>query len=107
MPKNNWIYAKDSTLATLTESEWADIEQDFNFEGQDIIVREFTWTLGDMIVFDWTFMGVNTKGKGLVSEEAISLDYAGHDDKAFVVEMKEVFSEDNMNDIYENHEQYK
>ena len=104
-PKNNWVW-NNGTNQNLTNEQIGEIEQDYNFTGQTINVNSIQWDLNDRVVCLFEFMGVRAFRQQEASSESLAHVNRGDEDLAMFEELKRVFAEDTMNDIFENHKEY-
>ena len=103
--KNNWLF-NNHVNTCFTDEQFKQLEECFDFSGQDILIYELACDMYGDFHFDFDFMGVKFKGsrkldsvnQALWSEETrewIEFDMA-----------LELLSHDAMNDVYHNHELY-
>ena len=109
-PKNNW-YFKGQLNTCFTNEEFQQLEEEYAFAGQDIYIKQLACDVFGDFHFDFTFMGVEFKGKRKLDSVNRALWNSTNDDRHIeyiVFELSsELLSHDAMNDVYHNHELYK
>ena len=104
-PKNNWHF-QTSVNTCFTPEQFEQLEECYDFSGQDILIFNLGCDMYGDFHFDFDFMGVKFNGtrkldpvnKALWSEET---------SEYIEFEMcLDLLSHDAMNDVYHNHELY-
>ena len=105
-PKNNW-HCGGQINQCFTNEQFEQLEETYEFSGQDIYIDNLGCNMYGDFQFDFTFKGIRFEGvrkldsvnKALWSEET---------QEYIEFEMcLELLSHDAMNDVYNNHELYK
>ncbi len=105
-PKNNW-YFRNRLNDCFTSEEFEKIEECYTFSGEDIFIKELACDIFGDFHFDFTFMGVEFKGKRKLDSVNRAL-WSEETAEYIAFEMSlELLSHDAMNDVYQNHEIYK
>jgi hypothetical protein len=109
-PKNNWHYGNTVNKCFAPE-EFEQLEEEYTFSNQDIYIKLLGCDMYGDFHFDFTFMGVEFKGKRKLDSVNRALWNSTNDDRHreyIVFELSaELLASDNMNDVYQNHEIYK
>ena len=109
-PKNNWSY-QGQVNTCFTSIQFEQLEEEFEFSGETINIDKFSCNMFGNLVFDFTFKGVKFEGiRKLDSvKQALWNTKEWEFDVREYIEFEmalELFSPDNMNDVYYNHELY-
>jgi len=108
-PKNNWHYGNTVNKCFAPE-EFEQLEEHYTFSGEDIYIKTLGCDMYGDFHFDFTFMGVEFKGKRKLDSVNRALWNSTNDDRHreyIVFELSaELLASDNMNDVYQNHELY-
>lgn len=105
-PKNNWHF-KTSVNTCFTEEQFKELEEEYQFSGEDILIFNLGCNMYGDFLFDFDFMGVKFSGVRKLDKEDQAV---WSDESREYIEFQmclELLSCDLMNDVYENHEQYK
>ena len=109
-PKNNWHF-KNTVNKCFAPEEFEQLEEHYTFSGKDIYIKQLACDIFGDFHFDFTFMGVEFKGKRKLDSVNRALWNSTNDDRHreyIVFELSaELLASDNMNDVYQNHEIYK
>jgi len=109
-PKNNW-HCNNMVNQCFTDEQFEQLEETYEFSGEDIYIRQLACNPYGDFDFDFTFMGVEFKGLRKLDSVTKSLWNSTFDDRvieSIEFEMAlELLSHDAMNDVYHNHEIYK
>jgi hypothetical protein len=109
-PKNNWHF-KTSVNNCFTEEQFKELEEEYEFSNQDILIFNLGCNMYGDFLFDFDFMGVKFSGVRKLDSINRALWNTTEDDRHIEYIEYEMSSEllapDTMNDVYYNHEQYK
>ena len=105
-PKNNWHF-KTSVNTCFTEEQFKELEEEYEFSGEDILIFNLGCNMYGDFLFDFDFMGVKFSGVRKLHKEDQAV---WSDESREWIEFQmclELLSCDLMNELYVNHEQYK
>jgi hypothetical protein len=109
-PKNNWHF-QTSVNTCFTPEQFEQLEETYDFSGQDIYIDNLGCNMYGDFQFDFTFKGIRFEGVRKLDSVTKSLWNSTFDDRVIEsidFEMcLELLSHDAMNDVYHNHEIYK
>ena len=105
-PKNNWHF-NNLVNTCFTEEQFKELEEEYDFSGEDIFINYLYCNAFGHFNYDFQFKGVKFSGVRKLHKE----DQANwSDENREWIEFQmclELLSCDLMNELYENHEQYK
>ena len=108
-PKNNW-HCNNMVNECFTAEQFEQLEEEYEFSGEAIYIRQLACNPYGDFDFDFTFMGVEFKGLRKLDSVTKALWNSMEDDRhvEFIeFEMaSELLASDTMNDVYQNHEIY-
>jgi hypothetical protein len=104
-PKNNWHF-QTSVNTCFTDEQFEQLEECYEFSGQDILIFNLACDMYGDFHFDFDFMGV--KFNGVRKLDSVSRALWSEETREWIeFEMcLELLSHDAMNDVYQNHELY-
>jgi len=104
-PKNNWHF-NNSVNDYFTTEEFEQLEDCYEFSGEDIFIKKLFCDMYGDFHFDFTFKGVQFDGVRKL--DSVSRALWSEETRNYIeFEMcLELLSHDAMNDVYENHEIY-
>lgn len=109
-PKNNWHF-NNLVNTCFTEEQFKELEEEYEFSGQDILIFNLACNMYGDFLFDFDFMGVKFSGVRKLDSVTKAFWNTTDDDRHveyIEFEMSsELLAPDNMNDVYHNHEIYK
>jgi hypothetical protein len=105
-PKNNW-YFNNVVNTCFTEEQFKELEDEYEFSNENIFINYLYCNAFGHFNYDFEFKGVKFSGVRKLHQEDQAV---WSDENREWIEFQmclELLSCDLMNDVYENHEQYK